>query len=187
MSEQVRTFEGYHYRTGSRFGSRVRLSIESDNVTVTGVRVRKSWYQAWIGAQAALLAMSPVMLLLAIVRWNRRYLKCAGALFTLYLGLSGGGAGCLWEEANLEAFGAGKVGDTVSFPLEDVRDVRIGRGWDRGGLGLVILPFLAAINKMSEGYAVSFEAPDGEGGKAIYALHMRTPADARALAAALER
>lgn len=36
--EQI-NFEGYSYRVGARFGSRVNISIEDDVVSVTGPRV----------------------------------------------------------------------------------------------------------------------------------------------------
>jgi len=43
------------------------------------------------------------------------------------------------------------------------------------------------INAMSVGLCVSFEAPDEATGRdGIFALHMRTPADAQALAKALQ-
>ena len=52
---------------------------------------------------------------------------------------------------------------------------------------LLILPYVAGIKSMAEGYCVSFEAPDGETGQdVVYALHMRTPEDAQELAALLE-
>jgi len=63
----------------------------------------------------------------------------------------------------------------------------VGRGWARKGLWLVIPPYVAGINRMAEGYAVSFEAPDGEThGDAVYALHMQTKEEAQALVRLLE-
>jgi len=41
------TFEGYSYRTSSRFGSRVWITVEDGTVTVTGPRVPAPLYAAW--------------------------------------------------------------------------------------------------------------------------------------------
>ena len=79
------------------------------------------------------------------------------------------------------------MGATASFPIGDVKRVRIGRGWAQRGMWLLILPYVAGINSMAEGYCVSFEAPDGETGQdVVYALHMRSTEDAPKLAAFLE-
>ena len=52
---------------------------------------------------------------------------------------------------------------------------------------LLILPYVAGINSMAEGYCVLFEAPDGETGQdVVYALHMHSTEDAQKLAALLE-
>jgi hypothetical protein len=65
--------------------------------------------------------------------------------------------------------------------------VRIGSGWARKGLWLVILPYVAGINKMAEGYAVSFEAAAGDvAGDAVYAFHMHTKEEATELARLLQ-
>jgi hypothetical protein len=102
-------------------------------------------------------------------------------------GAEGGfGAGCLWELLNLIAFGEGTPGETATFLLNAVRRVKVGRGWARRGMWLLILLYAAGINSMSEGYSVSFEAPDGVTGRQVdYALHMHTPEDAQALATLL--
>ena len=91
---------------------------------------------------------------------------------------------------NLSAFSEGRLGDTVSFPLSAVRGVKIGRGWARKWMWLLILPYVGGINQAAEGYCVSFEAPDGalQGAPkgivdrdVVYALHMPTPDDAQTL------
>jgi hypothetical protein len=92
----------------------------------------------------------------------------------------------MWEMMNLNAFLEGKRGETESFPVDAVRDVRIGRGWARHGLSLVLLPYVRAVDSVAEGHTVSFEAPDSATGTdAVYALHMRTPEEASTLAALL--
>lgn len=64
---------------------------------------------------------------------------------------------------------------THTFPIGLVKRVRIDPGWARNGLWLVILPYVAGLNKMSEGHAVSFEAPAGDmPGDGVCAFHMST-------------
>ena len=56
---------------------------------------------------------------------------------------------------------SGTAGVTISFPVSAVKDVKIGRGWARKGLWLVIPLYVAGVNKWAEGFCVSFEAPNG--------------------------
>ena len=97
--------------------------------------------------------------------------------------IAGFGAGCMWEMMDLISFGQGRNGDSAAFPLSAVRDVRIGSGWARNGLWLILLPYVTGIDNLAQGLCVSFEAPDNEaGGDVVYALHMRSPEEAQALA-----
>jgi hypothetical protein len=187
VTEAVAQFEGYSYRTTSRYGSRVQLRVEDGLVSVTGPRLAPSLYGLWLGAQAALMvSVLPVLLIEAVLRRRWRYVVGSAGVLALHGAIGGFGAGCLWELQGLIDFGAGKEGTTATFPVNAVRDVRIGRGWARKGLGVVILPYVAGINAMAKGLAVSFEAPDEVTGRdVVYALHMRTPEDASALAMAL--
>jgi hypothetical protein len=188
MTERFSPFEAYSYRVSARFGSRVRLSIADGSVTITGPRVSLIVYRSWIAAQAVLLASAFVALVVALILWDWRGLVAALFLLLLHLAVSGFGAGCLWELANLIAFLEGTSGETASFPLDTVNRVRVGKGWARRGMWLLILPYVAGINRLAEGFCVSFEAPDGETSrKVVYALHMQTPEAARALAGLLER
>jgi hypothetical protein len=187
MTEQVSSFEAYSYRVSARFGSRVRLSVADGSVTITGPRLGLVVYRAWIAVQAVLLALACVALLLALILWDWRVLVAALLLLLLHLAVSGFGAGCLWELANLTAFLEGTTGKAATFPLDTVNRVRIGRGWARKGMWLLILPYVAGINSLAEGFCVSFEAPDGDTGReVVYALHMQTSEEARALAGLLE-
>lgn len=186
MAEKTASFEGYSYRTSARFGSRVWVTVNGGEVTVTGPRVPVPLYRLWVGVQAVLLALVAAALAGAVIRWDWRYLVAALAFLAAHAAAGGFGAGCLWEMMNLIAFGAGTRGDTMVFPLSAVKRVMIGRGWARHGMWLLILPYVGGIDSMAKGICVSFEAPDGATGHdAVYALHMRTPADAQALAAAL--
>jgi hypothetical protein len=141
-------------------------------------------YRLWTGVQVVVFWSIVPALVAAIVVWDWRYLLLALGLAIAHWGIGGVGAGCLWEMSNLAAFVEGTRGETLSFPLSAVKDVRIGRGWARKGLWLVIPPFVPPVNQWAEGYCVSFEGPNGEG---VCAFHMRTQEDARALAALLQR
>lgn len=185
MTSQQVTFQGYHYRTSSCFGSRVDALFGDEIAAITGPRVPLGPYRLWIGIQAVLLALVVPALVAAAAFWDWRYLALSALLLIAHLTAGGVGAGCMWELMNLIAFGEGK-GDTISFPLSEVEDVRIGRGWARRGMWLLLLPYVAGINKMAEGFVVSFIGPtDDAGWTGVYALHMATPEDAQFLAAAL--
>ncbi len=182
MSTQQKSFEAYSYRTSSRFGSRVQVSIDDGVVTVTGPRVGRFTYRLWIVAQIILFWLIVPALLAAAVLWDWRYLALALALAVIHWAVGTFGAVSFWELANVNAFSEGSRGATVEFPLSAVKRVKIGRGWARNGLWLVIPLYIPGLNQMAEGYCVSFEAPDGETGRdGVYALHMQTKEIARSL------
>ena len=184
---QENTFEAYSYRTSSRFGSRVKISVDNETVTIIGPRVGSFIYGIWIKLQIVLFWSIIPVLLVAAVLWDWRFLVLALILAFTHWFVGGAGAGCLWEMANLTAFTVGVFVKTISFPLSEVKDIRVGRGWARKGLWAVIPLFVAGVNQWAEGFCVSFEAPDGEKGKeVVYALHMRTKEDAQSLAGALK-
>lgn len=186
MMEQAAMFEAYSYRVSARFGSRVQVEVGHASVSITGPRLGLTVYRLWIGVQIVLLTSAVVALLLAIVLWDWRGLAAAVFLLLLHLAAGGFGAGCLWEVANLTAFGLGARGDTVVFPLHAVRRVMVGRGWARRGMWMLLLPYVVAIDSLAAGVCVSFEAPDGGTGReVVYALHMQTREDANALAGLL--
>lgn len=185
MGNEKVAFEGYGYRTSSRLGSWCKVAVADGTVSVTGPRVGALIYRLWIAAQVLLLALIPLALLAAVVLLDWRYLVLALALLAAHFLVGAIGAGCFWELANMMAIGSGHP--MVSFPISAVKRVRIGPGWARKGLWLVILPYVAQLNKVSQGHTVSFEAPDGESGRGVvYALHMHTEDDAHALAQSLE-
>jgi hypothetical protein len=187
MAGQGTMLEGYSYRVSARFGSRVWVTVDDGMVAVTGPRVPLTLYRTWIVVQAVLLVSAVAALVTAVILWDWRFLVAAAVLLVTH-GVAGGvGAGCMWEMMNLVAFGQGARGDTATFSLADVKDVRIGTGWARRGMWLLLLPYFKGIDSMAQGLAVSFVAPDGTPNGGVYALHMRTPEEARALAALLQQ
>lgn len=183
MSKSEKAFEAYSYRTGSRFGSRVRVSTDGGVVAITGPRIGVSVYRAWIVAQLIVFWLIVPALLATVVLWNWRYLVLAVALAIIHWMVGTFGAVSFWELANLNAFTEGSMGTTVEFPVSAVQRVKIGPGWARNGLWLVIPLYVPGLNQVAEGVCVSFEAPDGDTGRdAVYALHMQTKEIARSLA-----
>ena len=188
MAGQETSFEAYSYRTSSRFGSRVRVSVDDQTVSVTGPRVGVVIYRLWIAAQVVLFWLMVPVLLATVALWDWRYLVVALVLAVAHWALSTFGAVSLWELENVKAFTAGTRGQTTTFAVSAVKRVMVGRGWARKGLWLVIPLYVAGINKMAEGYTVSFEASDGEtDGDAVYALHMQTEEEAQALVRLLDK
>jgi len=186
MSERE-VFEAYSYRTSSRFGSRVKVSIDEGMATVTGPRVGVFIYRLWIVAQVIVFWLIVPSLLAAVVLWDWRYLIVALGLLVTHWAIGTFGAVSFWELANVNAFTEGTMGTTIEFPVSAVERVKIGRGWTRNGLWLVIPLFVPGLNRMAEGYCVSFEVPDGETGEeAVYALHMQTKEIAQLLAGLLK-
>lgn len=170
--------EGYSYRTSSRFGSRVKVSVDGQTISITGPRIGVLTYRLFIAVQVVLLALIAPLLLAAVILWDWRYLVLAVALPVAHLLFGGIGAATFWEMQTMQGRQT-----TASFPVSAVKRVKIGRGWARNGLWLVILPYLVPLNKISEGHAVSFEAPDGvTRGDSVYAIHFWDRTDAAALA-----
>lgn len=182
MDTELTEFESYSYRTSSRFGSRVRVSVQDGEVTVTGPRVASPVYRVWIAAQVVLFWSVMPVLLIAVVLGKWWYLVVAFLLILVHWLVGTMGAVGFWELENLNAFSAGTLGETAGFSLGAVRRVMTGRGWARNGLWLAIPPIVPLINQVAQGLCVSFEVLEGGARRAeVYALHMRTEAQARAL------
>lgn len=178
-----KAYEAYAYRTSARFGSRVALSLTENLVLITGPRLSRPVYQAWIGVQVLCALLGTGALLASLLAWDWRLLVAAPVLFGFHLAVGGFGAGCLWELNNLIAFTGGSKGETVSFPPAAVRDIRVGAGWARRGMWLLLLPYVGGINQMAAGVCVSFLAPTDETGRdGVFALHMQTAGEADELA-----
>jgi hypothetical protein len=63
-----------------------------------------------------------------------------------------------------------------------IREVDIGRGWAKGGLEIVLFPYVAGVDKMAKGRAVSFFAPDEGGHEVRVAVDMYSEPKATELA-----
>ena len=182
----ITSLEVFGFRTSSRFASRLKVTVDSQTVSVTGPRIGVTVYRMWIILQAVLLALTVPMLVVTAVLWDWRYLVAAVASFFFYWIISAVGAVALWEFQNFVSFDRAGL-QSISFPISSVKRVRVGRGWARNGFSLLLLPFIAGLNKSSEGRVVSFEAPDGDTGKdAVYAFYLHKEDDPRALARVLE-
>jgi hypothetical protein len=75
--------------------------------------------------------------------------------------------------------------DALDFPRDAIREVDIGKGWSKGGFEVILFPYLTEINKLAEGRAVSFFAPDETGHEVRFALDMYTESKANELAGLL--
>lgn len=94
------------------------------------------------------------------------------------------GAAALPSLAELELLEDGRF-PAVEFPRSTVRDVAIGEGWARGGLEVVVLPYVRGVDALAKRRAVSFFAPDGEGREVRYAAHLYSDEKAEELAGIL--
>lgn len=156
--------EAYSYHTSSRFGGRVRVSVEDGVVSVTGPRMGVTVYRIWLTIQGFLFVAIIVALVAGLIFLSPWSLVLAGGLFVIHVfGCIGGTA--VWELMNL--FGH----ETATFRVEEVKDFRRGGGWARGILRILIPFYVSFINRFSPGQIVSFEAPDEKtGGDVVYAL-----------------
>lgn len=186
MEAPETTFEGYSYRTSSRFGGRVTVSVKGDRVSVTGPRLAPALYRLWIAAQALLLALVPLALGAAVLRLDWRWGLATLVLLGVHCAAGGIGAGCLWELQNVTDFVNATEGDTASFSTADVEQIKIGQGWARRGMWLLLLPYFKGIDMMAQGVTVSFVAPDGTTNGGVYAIQLCTPEKAQALAEILQ-
>jgi hypothetical protein len=173
------TFTAYHYRTSSRFGGQVAVSVSDGTVYVTGPRLDRTSYYGFIGLLMLTWAAIPPLLAAAVLFRRWRLLWWLPAIFVINLVAGALGAATLWEIADMASIEAPGGLTRVSFPVSAVRDVKVGPGWSREGLALAIWPFVPAIDQVAKTHAVSFQAPGGESGRTVvYAMHFYTPADA---------
>lgn len=180
VPEGAKVFDTWSYRMGARFAGRMRVTVYPDRVAVAGPRVPRLLYEVWIWVQGLLLALVPSLVVAAVVNLDWRWLVTAIVTFIVSFGISFGGAG-LWPGLG-ELFQEEGLFEALEFPRASIREVDIGKGWSKGGLEVVLLPYKAGVDRMAEGLAVSFFAPDEYGREVRHALHMYTAKEADVLA-----
>lgn len=175
-----RAFDGFSYRTTARYAGRVRAVVREDTVAIAGPRAPRGLYVLWIWLQGITLALVSPALVLAAVKLDWRALLLALGIFVASALIMAIGAG-VWPGMGETVYVAEARFDATEIPLSAVRDVTIGENWARDGLRLVIAPYAPGIDKLAKDYAVCFNAPDGEGHDASWAIHMLSKDDAAEL------
>jgi len=185
VPEGARAFDAWSYRVGARFAGRVRVVVRQDLVSVAGPRVPSGLYRVWIACQALLLAAVAPALVAAMLLLDWRWAVAAVAIFVVSWAISMGGAGVWPGLGELDAVETGHF-KALEFPRAAVKEVDGGRGWSKGGLGIVLFPYKAGVDAMAGVRAVSFFAPDEQGHEVRFAVHMTSDSDARELATLLQ-
>ena len=108
-------FEGYHYRTSSRFANRIEISINNESVSIIGPRIGVGIYKAWILIQTILLFLIIPAIIFPIIFGAPIYLLIILALLFLHYIISAVGAVALWEYANFLAFDKKKKGSGLHY------------------------------------------------------------------------
>lgn len=179
IPEGARVFDGWSYRVGARFAGRVRIAVYEDRVAVAGPRVPRRLYELWMWVQGLLLALVPPAVVAAVITLDWRWIVAAIAIFLVSFGISFGGAG-LWPGLGEVMHEKGYF-KALEFPRASVREVDVGKGWSKGGLEVVLFPYRAGVDKMAEGLAVSFFAPDEIGREVRFAIDIYSNEYAREL------
>jgi hypothetical protein len=171
--------EAYSYHTNSRFGSRVRILIEDEVISITGPRMRVSIFRIWLAIQGILFTLIIASILAGVFFMNPLYLVPVVGFFVLHVwGCFGGTA--VWELFNLLGH------EKATFRIDEVKKFNRGVGWARGMIRLLIPFYVFTMNKISPGYIVSFEAPDEKTkGFVVYALMVWNEEEALQLEALL--
>lgn len=180
----ARAFDGFSYRVPGRMAGRSRLVVEGDTLSLAGPRVPFGIYAFWIWLQGLLLALVPAAFVAAALRLDWKWLVTGLALFIAGQAVSALGAG-LWPGLGETEYIEGGRFKAVEFRLEQVHDVKIGAGWADGGIDVVVMPVVKGIDKLAEGRAVSFFAPDEAGRDVRYAFHFASDEDANEFSAVL--
>lgn len=185
IPEGARVFDGWSYRVGARFAGRIRLVVYDDRVAVAGPRVPRGLYVVWMWVQGLLLALVLPAVVAAVTALDWRWALVAFGVFLISYGISFGGAG-LWPGLGEVLAEKGHF-KALEFSRGSVCEVDIGKGWSKGGLEVVLFPYKIGVDKMAEGLAVSFFAPDESGHEVRFAVDMYTRENAQELYETLTR
>ena len=99
-------------------------------------------------------------LIIPIILGRPIYILLLLAVLFVHNSLGGIGAVALWEYKSVDDF-ANKVKDPeVHIPIVKIKDIKIGKGWERNGLWLVIPYVIPLINIISKDICISFTAYD---------------------------
>jgi hypothetical protein len=173
----------YHYRVTSRFGYYVKIHLTDSELSVSGPRLGAGLYAFFIGGMVLLKLLTYVALFAAVAYLDWRYVLVAAGLFVGNLVFSMACAGGLWAVPDVVGLAAPGTLDKVVVPLSSVRDVLVGPGWDRQGIGFVIGGVVKAVDKQAGDRTVSFLAPDPTTGRYVtYGVCAYTSEDAADLA-----
>jgi hypothetical protein len=121
-------------------------------------------YRIWLTLQGIISASITLSFLSGLLFLDIRYILLAIGLLALHI------IGCtlgtsVWELMNLLGH------DSVSFNVDEVKNVEKGHRWARKSLRLFILLYVLTMNYFSKGQIVSFEAPENKNSKnVVYAL-----------------
>lgn len=182
--EGVRAFDAWAYRLTARFAGRVRVVVSPESVVVCGPRIGPGLYVAWIWTQGLLLAVVPAGLVWAALAWDWRVFASTLGVALLSWMVSMGGAG-LWPGAGELAGVDDGLYPALESPRSAVRDVTVGRGWSHGGMALVLLPYVKAVDAMAAERAVSFDIPEEAGRIVRCSVHCPSDDAAAALSGML--
>lgn len=176
--------DAWSYRVAARFAGRIRVVVTDDTLIIAGPRVPRPVYAFWVWAQALCLVGAFAALTASVVLLSLAALGWFGVLLIAGVAIALTGAG-LWP-------GLGEMGwvvtaryDAVDVPRSSISDVRLGKGWSRGGFDEVLFLYRAGVDKVAEGRAVSFFAPDEDGHLVRYGIHIHADDDVARLAAVL--
>ena len=175
-----RVFDGFSYRLTARYAGRVRVVVRDETVTVAGPRAPRGLYVIWIWLQGLTLALVPPALVLAAVKLDWRALVLALGIFVVSALVMAIGAG-VWPGMGETMFVGEGHFEATEIPLSAVSNVTIGENWARDGMRLVIAPYAPGIDALAAKRAVCFNAPDGFGHDASWAIHMLSDEDAAEL------
>lgn len=173
----------YHYRLTSRFGYYVKLHVSDSEVSVSGPRLGPGLYGFFIGGQVLLTLLTYAALFAALVFWNWRWLLVAAGLLVAGFVFTLACAAGLWALPDVGAIVAPGTLDKVVVPISSVRDVRVGPGWDRQGIGFVIGGMVGLVDRQAGDRTVSWLAPDPTTGRYVtYGVCAYTSEEAAQLA-----
>lgn len=150
----------YHYRVTGRFGYYVKMHVENGTVSMSGARLSPGAYAFFIGGTVLLAMLAAVALLAAALYLDWRWLLAAAGMALGWFLFSMVCAAGLYSLPDSAAMTAPGTYDKVTFPVSAVRDVKVGPGWDRQGIGFVIFPVVKGVDSLAKNGTVSFLAPD---------------------------